>query len=645
MKFSYQAEAERCAVRMRSSYTMRQYYPDRAMFHQNETIQYFHHRNLDYVVQRKTRLKQIQTAEQAQAYCQEVRAKIHELIGDMPTEKPTGAKVVSSFSMPGYTVDNVLIESLPGYWITANFYKPEGLEEKAPAILFLCGHTKNGKAGDGYEAFCAEAVTNGFCVLTFDPVGQGERFMLDEKDAVHIEGHDPDSVHCHLGHQLFLMGESLNKYMMWDNIRALDYLLSRPEVDTGRIAVSGNSGGGQTSAFMGAYDDRIHVVAPSCYITELAELAYNCGIQEIEQDVYGLMKAGLDISDLMNAAAPRPYCVSGGLYDFFPVEGLRDATVETHRLYTMMGLQDKYEVFIGPRPHGFFTDNRKFVLNFICKHLMNGKKAVFPEDGIEIPEEKQLYCAGGDVRTLNTTTLLDYCRTKAAGDKCTDAPLEQRVRQTLGMRADYTPTGTVCVPADGQKDEFSFESEPYMRIYATLNRAGAADGLAVQVGEGGFDAQGPVLKVEPRGTGRATVQLGSFYFSEDNYYMNDESTYTWNAVLLGQSMLGMRSGDAISGIELAHTLSDGPIHLYGEGRYALYALIAALYADVSKVTLKGLLTSFADIVAQKDYDLSVADMGFGVLKSFDIDEIIEAVRARGIEVELIGRRDAMGNPV
>ena len=236
-----------------------------------------------------------------------------------------------------------------------------------------------------------------------------------------MDGLDPDSVHCHIGHQMYALGQPLATYMLYDCIRALDYLESRPEVDKGAIAVAGQSGGGQAAAFMGAYDDRPVAVASSCYVTELSDLAKGIGIQEIEQTPHGFLSAGLGLCDLVISAAPRPYMLSGGLFDFFPVEGFRDAALEAGIVYSLLGAD--LQAHISPKPHGMWVDGRHAIISFFSKIFFGKEPAIICRERLEVPAEESLYCAGGDVRKVNAATLLGIAREKSASKSIiTDRP-------------------------------------------------------------------------------------------------------------------------------------------------------------------------------------------------------------------------------
>ena len=216
--------------------------------------------------ERKARLDQIKTPEQFKAYQQELKEKIR-LSFQLPTEKtPLAPRVTNVLQRENFRVENVIYHSRPRFPVTANLYIPEGASN-APAVLFLAGHSVNGKASETYQRAILNLVANGFVVLAPDPSGQGERAQL--VDVPHAEefAYRPTFEHNMINKQMLLVGEFYTSWCIWDAVRSFDYLESRPEVDPKRICITGNSGGGNMSAFMSAVDDRAFAIAPSCYIT------------------------------------------------------------------------------------------------------------------------------------------------------------------------------------------------------------------------------------------------------------------------------------------------------------------------------------------------------------------------------------------
>ncbi|MDQ6708768.1 MAG: acetylxylan esterase, partial [Acidobacteriota bacterium] len=193
-----------------------------------------------------------------------VRAKIIELLGGLPDyQGPLNARITSRIEQPGYTIENVIFDSLPKIYITANLYRPN-LPGRYPGILFALGHWDEGKPAA--QRIAANLARKGFVVLAYDPVGQGERLQAyDARLHASLAGGSTEQ-HILAGAQSILAGEAFARYRIWDAKRALDYLVSRPEVDADNIGCTGCSGGGTIATYISALDPRIKVAAPACYI-------------------------------------------------------------------------------------------------------------------------------------------------------------------------------------------------------------------------------------------------------------------------------------------------------------------------------------------------------------------------------------------
>ena len=651
--------------KMANSFNIVGYYPNIVRYHNNELMSYFDNLNLDYTVKRKEHIKQVTNKVQLEEYIKEIKAAYMDCYGDMPKKTDIKSEVVRTIDKGDYLIDIVLIESLPGYFLSANYYYPKNLNKKAPGILFLCGHSEEGKASNIYISFCVEAALNGFCVLTFDPLGQGERFMYGEKDGPPFDKKNPDHVHYTLGQRISLTGDSITKYMMWDNIRALDYLCARDEVDTTRLAVTGNSGGGQMSAFMGAYDERLSVVAPSCYITDLRSMIYYIGAQESEQSMPGFMKQGLDLADLITMAAPKPYFMGSALLDFFPIEGARDAFVEARRFYSMLDAEDNIGIYTAPKPHGFWFDTRVKVLNFLCEHLdmkyIQDKNINYDN----LPKEEELLCTkDGDIDSYNTVTIHQIIQSrcndvypniaetdidnlevfKAYKDKITKSAIEILGIDGSIIRYDID---TIKKHYDEEKGIFisdiSLYSEKYMKIYCTLYEKdeGQNDSVMLHVGDiqdihvidKYLKDHSAVLCVEPRGTGRGKMIPGCWFYEGDEI-QNEEASYNCNADMLGRSVMGMMVLDVLSVKRLIESkYGDVKIDIYGKEENAIIALFTALLGNIRDVTLAGLLYSYKSMIDNKTHTWKPSIFAYGLLAKFDIADLLLALLPANITID------------
>lgn len=284
--------------------------------------------------------------------------------GVLPSGGPVPAETTAIVEAAGYTVENIVLEPRPGHYATANLYVPHEREERAAAVLFLCGHEYEGKHSPYYHRVCLRLAERGLIVLALDPLGQGERLAFPWSGAVGCGADDLEGLadrqrddetesnpngesgrfpvwgtreHQQLGIQCYALGESIARYFLHDAMRAVDYLATRPEVDPQRIGVTGNSGGGTQTALMMVFDDRLAAAAPGTFIMNRRDYMHAGGVQDAEQVWPGLTAAGYDHEDLLLAFAPRPVLVLAAAYDFFPVEATRRTVQRSLRFWTMHG--------------------------------------------------------------------------------------------------------------------------------------------------------------------------------------------------------------------------------------------------------------------------------------------------------------------
>src|SRR5262249_55043837 len=191
----------------------------------------------------------LQTRTDAEAYVQAVRKKIQLCFGPFPEKTPLNPRVTGKVEREAYTIEKVIFESRPQFLVTANLYVPRGVKFPRPGVVGSCGHSTNGKADPAYQSFAQALARLGYVVLIFDPIGQGERLQY-----VHLQDQTRPrpgvGEHLQAGNQQFLVGEFFGSWRAWDGVRALDYLLGRPEVDPNQVGITGNSGGGTMTTWL-----------------------------------------------------------------------------------------------------------------------------------------------------------------------------------------------------------------------------------------------------------------------------------------------------------------------------------------------------------------------------------------------------------
>ena len=335
---------------------------------------------------RMERYEKLTTPEEIAAYQRAMRRFFLEQLGGFPERTPLNAQVVGKKSYSDYRIEKVIYESQPGFHVPAILYLPK-TEGPYPGVLLLCGHTENGKAG--YQQVAIFLVKNGMAVLCPDPIGQGERKqILDDRG----EGpYRSTTEHMITGIGPIALGRSLATYMIFDAIRGVDYLVSRPEIDASRIGCTGNSGGGNRTSYLTALDDRIASAAPGCFITTTRRKNETPGPGDAEQNIHAQIAAGMDHSDYIMMRAPRPALILGATGDFVPIEGAWESFRQAKRLYAKLGYAERVDLAEADEKHGYSLQLRTAAVRWMRRWLLEIDDAV-TEGQFSLEPDEELQC-------------------------------------------------------------------------------------------------------------------------------------------------------------------------------------------------------------------------------------------------------------
>ncbi|NUP98634.1 MAG: acetylxylan esterase, partial [Armatimonadetes bacterium] len=317
-----------------------------------------------------------------------VRETVQRMIGPFPARCDLDPRVTGGFDRADYRVELVIFDSRPGFPVTATLYVPRG-DGPFPAVVVPCGHSANGRMVEGYQRAHIGFVKQGFVVLAYDPISQGERIQyLDDAGQPTIGNccHE----HCMAGNQLALTGGSMANIRIWDGIRAHDYLLTRGEVDPQRVAVAGNSGGGTLSTFLLCLDERYAAGSPNCYITTLVHRIATRMAADSEQQFVPMLLEGIDHADLLLPAAPKPVQIGAALRDFFPIDGTRRTTADLQRVYEVLGAGDKMTIATTDNVHGWDKTLREAATMWFNRHL-RGVDEPYEEPDFPVEDDPTLF--------------------------------------------------------------------------------------------------------------------------------------------------------------------------------------------------------------------------------------------------------------
>src|SRR5437016_5046630 len=309
--------------------------------------------------QRQQAIARISTPADLKARQQYVRERIRSYLGDLPERTPLNPRVIGSLDRGDYRIEKIVFESRPGFYVTANLYLPKTGAPPYPAILYPLGHERGAKAHQAWQRCLASFARRGFMALAWDPLGQGERVQMYDEDLHDTKTTGSTVEHTIIGSQCLLTGTHVAQYTIWDGMRALDYLVSRPEADPTRVGCTGNSGGGTHTAYLSTLDDRIQVAAPSCYITSWRRMLESIGPQDAEQVFPMFLKDGLDYPDYIYSVGGKPFLMLTAIRDFFPIGGARATFAEARGVLGKLDLSTSLGMFEYDDGHGYSKPRRE----------------------------------------------------------------------------------------------------------------------------------------------------------------------------------------------------------------------------------------------------------------------------------------------
>ena len=621
---------------------------------------------------RQAELAALRTPADVAARADRIRADFLEAIGGLPTtDAPLNARITGVLERDGYRVEKLVYESLPGFFVTANVYVPTDQPGPFPAILGACGHAKVGKASPPYQTAFIGLVRRGYLVLAYDPPVQGER--LEYREAPGDSDRPRALGHIVPGLQCLLTGGTVTRYFLWDGMRAIDYLLTRGDVDPRRLGAAGNSGGGTQSAFLGVVEPRLAAIAPSCYWTSWEDLwrLPESGPQDSEQVLPNFIRNRLGFADLLIAFAPKPALMLTATQDYFPVAGARNTFAEARPAYALLSAADRLAYFEHDDKHGWSQPRREATYAWFDRWFAETGGPVTEPADIRPEEPDTLNCTttGNVVTALGSKTvqqvnlaLAEQVHARRAVPRARDPG---RARDLVAARvgtnlARSAPPATLLesgTAAGRPYERVAVEPEPGIRLEvelflppATAGRrpavifarqdGAAARGVPDAAWEPWLDADHVVVGVRVRGALVQPAKPEPFY--SENYRT------AMRAVLLGKTMLGMRVQDLLAVYDHVRGRADVDetrVTVVGTGPMGVVALCAAaLEPGIRHAVAEKSLSSYLEILRARDYPETLVDLVVpGVLEDFDLPDL--AALAGPGRVTLVGPVSATGIPL
>jgi len=368
----------------------------------------------------------IRTQEELQRLQQEMRRSLLEMIGGLPEQKTDlHARITGKIKMEGFSIEKLIFESLPGVYVTALVYVPDDHSTKHPAVLVPAGHATNGKIH--YQVLSQRLASRGYLVIAWDPIGQGERSQFWDARAGKSRYNLVCAEHAVMGNLAYLADANLARWEIWDGMRAVDYLLTRPDVNGERISITGTSGGGTQTVLIAALDPRIKVLVPSCYITSMPMRMGNRIFldpdSDPEQDLAATLSNRVGYTGLLLLMYPRPVMIASAVQDFFPIEGARKSFREAQRVYERFDHADRIAMVEGYHGHQYSDENQEAALDFLDRFngmpLRSGLVVAkeLPDKDLLCTHSGQLMLDERDARSLMDVIREYYVKHKGPAQK------------------------------------------------------------------------------------------------------------------------------------------------------------------------------------------------------------------------------------
>lgn len=535
----------------------------------------------------------------------ELRRQLWNSLGNLPLEDrpPLNARITGRIDHGDHVVEKVLYESLPGLYVTALACVPKGIQGRAPAVICVNGHWPDSKAQDLIQRRCIMLARMGVIAFCQDVIGTGERQAYD--------GAPPQWYHGFFrGATPSLVDRSLLGYVMYECIRALDYLNTRDDVDPKRIMCTGASGGGKQSMFFAALDDRLAGAVPVCYVSSYqAHMGATACVGEVPINILRYANQW----EILGLHAPRPLLCIGASRDvpvFLPKEMY--ATLErTRQIYRLYGAETQARGVEVDSQHDYNREMREILCRHVAEHLLGRKEAALAEPD-DLPVEKEEALRVGLPATAETMQSLTFRRANelvaqyqvpasvSAWNKQRERILSTLKNDIFGGFPDPAPCKRTLVrrltyhgrPAE----QWTLEPEPGVIVPAVLLlpaevSARAKSPAVVVVDEDGkksaferglvdalLSSGRIVLAIDYRGTGETAGTVPAIEYGPGTPEYN-LSNY---GLFIGRPIMSMWVFDTRCAVDFLASRADvnaQQISLAGRGRGALAALLATAYDE------------------------------------------------------------------
>ena len=580
-------------------------------------------------------------------YVADVRHRMEDLLGPLPERLPMKSETIDTIQGDGFVVEKIIYKAAPGRYVTAHLYRPEKVEGRIPACVEMPGHSAAGKGNGSSQA--ALMARNGIAVIVVDPLGQGERMQLIDKKGNNLT-RGATTEHTLLNVPYLLLGNSLAGQQFYDNSRAIDYLLTREDIDPERIGCYGFSGGGTMASYLVALDDRIKCACIGLFFSSrlrtLELIGPSDGCQQMPFEGFSQIEG----ADMILAMAPRPVIILDGKYDFVDHWGALRGFEELHKAYTTLGHPERVAQYYAEDGHATPPDMQQNLIDWFRRWLLEDVSAA--ENGSSWRGKDMLCTNSGQVNMEfidSQTTMqaylaemdsLENVRKEFCSQSLDD--IQSGIRSLLRLSTNKSPLEIV---ATGNRDLRGFSEYRYQLnregefplpvIVRFPNRVSENSAVEIRISDRGkaelltetdrTDAvsDGTILIwADLRGIGE-TADPEALNLLK---YWNKEYRTASLAMHIGRPLPGQRVEDVLTLLDFCDAdqrLKNKPIRIVTEGSCGPVAAHATvLDSRIDQTTLLRSLRSWRSYLENPmQYDM-LSNVVPGVLRYYDLPDLI-----------------------
>ncbi len=527
----------------------------------------------------------------------EKRRQFSEMMG-LENLPPASERPRVSFTVTGAVergscrIEKLHYESLPKLNVTANLYIPKTINGRAPAVLYVCGHAQNQKAH--YQAHARKFAELGFVCLIIETVQLGE--VTGFHHGCYREG----------WFHWYSRGYAPSAVELLNGIRGLDLLAQRSDVDATRMGVTGISGGGASTWWIAAGDERVKCAAPVCGTTTLAAHIRDRLIDGHCDCMWWNNIYRWDLADVGALIAPRALMIASSERDsIFHIASIREVHQQLKQLYRRIDVADQLKLVTYPGEHAYRPEGRKEIFSWFVRHLQG--KVVPPDKVADIDDAKEnqesldtlrVYVNGAPPDSSTTTIQDSFITIPEAPPISNNGDFERERRRvvealrekTFGHFPEKPPPLDAKIEfeyenGDTRGHRFAYTSEEGWRLHGqfsfrnNLKRPmpavvalitphedrGSTDGFLNRI-----NAPWAKIKVETRGTG------DTGWAEELDWHLRRSAAWT------GRTIASMRVWDALRAVQAVRAIAGdcgldaNQISLAARGEMCAVALYAAL---------------------------------------------------------------------